>query len=91
MALNLRTSAAGDAIPADIWAALRIAPGALVHWELRQGEAIMRPVESSALDDVFGMLKPFLKKASRPPTLAQARARAKVRVGEKFRQSLNAQ
>ena len=53
-------------VPPEIWAALRLKPGAPVHWEVRGGEAVMRPAPAGALNrgsvaTVAGMLAPKLK------------------------------
>ena len=53
-------------VPPEIWAALRVKPGAPVRWEVRGGEAVMRPQQESALNQAAvaaaaGMLAPKLK------------------------------
>ena len=53
-------------VPADVWTALRLKPGAPVRWEVRGNEAVMRagkgsPKRRTTVADVAGMLAPKLK------------------------------
>ena len=67
-------------IPADVWAALRLKPGAPLQWELRGGEAVMRPAgkRAPAVDEVFGMLGKHVKRSGhKAVTPAAMRAAAK--------------
>ena len=53
-------------IPADVWTALRLKPGAPVQWEVRGDEAVMRAEKrgarhSTTIAEVAGMLAPKLK------------------------------
>ena len=75
-------------VPPEIWAALRLKPGAPVRWEVRDGEAVMRPVSAPTVDDVFGMLRKYVKTERKTaPSPTQMRATAKAHVAKKFRQS----
>ncbi len=53
-------------VPAEVWAALRLKPGAHVRWEVRGDEAVMRagehrPKRRATVAGVAGMLAPKLK------------------------------
>ena len=48
-------------VPPEIWAALRLKPGAPVRWEVRGDEAVMRPAGTPSVDEVFGMLRNHVK------------------------------
>lgn len=77
-------------VPPEIWAALRLKPGAPVQWEVRGDEAVMRPADTATVDKVFGMLRKHVKPANRTarsPT--EMRAGAKAYVTTKYRQSQN--
>ena len=77
-------------VPADVWAALRLTPGAPVRWEVRGDEAVVRPAANRPLgvDDVFGMLGKHIKrKTKKPPTTSQMRAAAKKAAATRFLRS----
>ncbi len=77
-------------IPADVWAALRLKPGAPVQWEVRGGEAVMRPAvhRAPAVDEVFGMLAKHVKPSGRKsPAPADMRAAAKQAAAKRFLRS----
>ncbi len=53
-------------VPADVWTALRLKPGAPVRWEVRGDEAVVRagkggPKRRTTVAEVAGMLAPKLK------------------------------
>ena len=75
-------------VPPEVWAALRLKPGAPVRWEVRGGEAVMRPAKTPSVDDVFGMLRKHMNtERTAAPSPAHMRATAKAHVAMKFRQS----
>ncbi len=74
-------------VPADVWAALRLKPGAPVQWEVRGSEAVMRPAPNrvASVDEVFGMLAKHVKRAGRKPASpAEMRAAARQAAATRF-------
>ena len=78
-------------IPADVWTALGLKPGAPLQWEVRGAEAIMRPAghRAPAVDQVFGMLAKHVKRGGRKPVaVADLRAAAKQAAASRFARSV---
>lgn len=75
-------------VPPEIFAALRLKPGAPVQWEVRSDEAVMRPAEMATVDKVFGMPRKYVKSASQTArSTAEMRAEAKTHIAGKYRKS----
>jgi antitoxin component of MazEF toxin-antitoxin module len=48
-------------VPPNVLTALHITASDAVHWEVRNGEAVLKAVARRSVDDVAGMLAPQLK------------------------------
>ena len=78
-------------IPAEVWSALRLKPGAPLLWEVRGSEAVMRAAanRTPAVDEVFGMLARHVKRSGRKAvTTGDMRAAAKRAAARRFERAI---